>query len=223
MTGRSINAYFDLSDCLVQLKDYPNAVNMLGLAADLSPDINVKDLAFYRTGWVFIEDRKCEHAKTALHKISPDNSSVYQVAPLLNDLDAADDISMKNPVLAGFFSIIPGGGYLYCNRPKDAFMAFLLNGGLIWAAVEAFDNDSPALGSMMTFVELGFYAGNIYGGISSAHKYNEKERVEFIDNLRQKTPSPLFNQPFGFKSRNYHSNTILKTTEMSACNIFSVL
>jgi hypothetical protein len=55
----------------------------------------------------------------------------------------------------------------------------------MYAAYEAFDNDNNALGGIITLVELGFYTGNIYGAVSSAHKYNRTKTGQFIQKLRK--------------------------------------
>jgi hypothetical protein len=94
-------------------------------------------------------------------------------------------IPRKNPQVAGFLSILPGGGYFYCERYQDALVAFLLNGALIVASWEAFDQGNPALGGIIAAVEFGFYAGNIYGGIASAHKYNNRKTHDFIESLKE--------------------------------------
>ena len=101
----------------------------------------------------------------------------------------------KNPGLAGALAIVPGVGYLYCERYQDALIALLVNGGLIWAACEAFHNDLYALVAVITFVEVGFYAGNIYGSVSSAHKYNRKNERQWIDNLRRRLKVDLAGRP----------------------------
>ena len=93
----------------------------------------------------------------------------------------------KSPALAGTLSIIPGGGQLYTHRPKDAAVAFVLSVGTFWAAHDAFDNDQNALGSLLAVIGLGFYAGNIYGAVTSAHKYNRNATEEFIENLKRNT------------------------------------
>jgi hypothetical protein len=93
-------------------------------------------------------------------------------------------------------SIVPGGGQLYCNRYQDAMTAFLINAGLIWAAWEAFDNEQYALGSVISFVEFGFYAGNIYGAVSSAHKYNRDRIAEFRERLNQRRQMSLSLAPY---------------------------
>ncbi|OPX40309.1 MAG: hypothetical protein B1H13_07790 [Desulfobacteraceae bacterium 4484_190.3] len=54
--------------------------------------------------------------------------------------------------------------------------AFLVNALFIWAAVESFHNDNNVVGGMLTFLELGWYSGNIYSAVNSAHKYNRKIR-----------------------------------------------
>ena len=100
-------------------------------------------------------------------------------------LSNTESIARKRPVLAGTLSIIPGAGQLYCNRYEDALIAFLLNVGLFWAASDAFHQDQPALGGLLSFVGLGFYFGNIYGAVGDAHKYNQNRQSEYVDQLKQ--------------------------------------
>jgi hypothetical protein len=57
---------------------------------------------------------------------------------------------------------------------------------MIAAAYTAFDNDNPALGGILALVGSGFYAGNIYGSISSAHKYNQLQTDKFVSGIRQR-------------------------------------
>ena len=57
-------------------------------------------------------------------------------------------------------------------------------GALIYAAYDSFDDDNNALGGLLAFVGFGFYAGNIYGGVNSAHKYNRSKTSSFIDKLK---------------------------------------
>jgi len=91
-------------------------------------------------------------------------------------------------------AIIPGAGHLYCERKKDALISFLLNGAMIYAAYEAFDHDLDVIGGIITFFELGFYSGNIYSAVNSAHKYNRNEKSKFLDYLRKKYKNKSFNE-----------------------------
>lgn len=112
-------------------------------------------------------------AKGYLSKISPSNANVYDTEKTMDLILAAEKAPKKNPRTAGFFSIVPGAGFLYCERYQDALVTFLLNTGLMLAAYEAYDKDNKALAGVIGFVETGFYMGNIYGAVSSAHKYNQ--------------------------------------------------
>jgi hypothetical protein len=117
-------------------------------------------------------------------KISIKNKNKYRLKRLTEELNNKKFISQKNPRLAGILSVIPGAGYAYCERYQDALIAFLLNGGLIYAAYESFEDHNHALGGVIAFVEFGFYTGNIYGAVTSAHKYNRKQTSRFIEQLK---------------------------------------
>lgn len=104
-----------------------------------------------------------------------------QISRKLTAINLARSAPRKNPTAAGILAVIPGGGMLYCERYKDAFVSFCLNTGLMYAAYQAFNHDNPALGGVITFVESGFYAGNIYGSITAAHKYNKAAQIEILN------------------------------------------
>jgi tetratricopeptide (TPR) repeat protein len=183
-TGPALKAHVDLSRCYMKLNDPDQAIKSLEHLIFISSDPDMIDPAWYETGWIFVDTANWDLAKSSFSRISSKNKADFEIENLVEELQKAQDIPKKNPRLAGFLSVVPGSGYLYCGRPKDALTAFLLNGGLIWAAVSAFENDNPALGAVVGFVESGFYAGNIYGGISSAHKYNKSRTQNFIEKLK---------------------------------------
>ena len=148
-----------------------------------TPDRMIQDRARFRAAWIHIDSGNWSAARAAINAISPDHRAHYRTDTLLADLAAADHIPTKSPFLAGGLSILPGLGQLYCQRYEDALIAFLVNGGLILASVEAFNHDLYALGSVIGFVELGFYAGNIYGAVGDAHKFNRRAIRGFSSEL----------------------------------------
>ncbi|MDF1591012.1 MAG: hypothetical protein P1P89_05795 [Desulfobacterales bacterium] len=187
----AVKSYFMVSESHVRLNQFgAAAINLHNLIA-LSKDADIKDEANYRLGWIYVDTASWDNARLYFDKISPPNREKFRLERLSAELAREAGIARKNPALAGALSIVPGGGYIYCERYQDALIAFLLNGALIWAAVESFDNDSPALGALLTFVEVGFYAGNIYGAVGSAHKYNRAKTEQFIENLKQNTKIDL--------------------------------
>ncbi|QTA93237.1 tetratricopeptide repeat protein [Desulfonema magnum] len=180
-------AYFMISKCHVKLNAPGAGITNLQNLIAIAEDRDVRDEVHYRIGWIYLETAAWDRARSFFGKISPENKDKYRLKKLSAELDRESSIPKKLPGLAGFLSILPGAGYLYCGRYRDAATAFLLNGALMYAAYESFDNGNEALGGLITFVGLGFYTGSIYGSISSVHKYNRTKNMGFIENLKRNT------------------------------------
>lgn len=180
----TIEAYFKMAEIYLAMNTPTHAMVQLNNVIALSDEPATKDRAYYRMGWIHIDLADWNGAQTALARISPAGQKQYGLADLKKALSNTNTIPTKNPSLAGTLSIIPGAGQLYCNRYEDALIAFAVNVGLIWAAYDAFDNEQYGLGGLLSFVGLGFYAGNIYGAVNDAHKYNHLQKRQVIDGLR---------------------------------------
>jgi len=181
----AIKSYLGVSEAYVQLKCYDEALINLESLITIAPDQNIKDEAYYQSGWVYLEKGLWENAQTCFDKISAQNREKYRLRHLLKELDRKKLLKRKDPSIAGLLAIVPGAGHLYCKRYRDALVSFLVNCALIFAAYEAFDHDQEALGGIITFVEIGFYSGNIYSAVSSAHKYNRDEKNRFLRYLKE--------------------------------------
>lgn len=156
------------------------------------PYLDVRHAAQYRLGWSRMrEDRWRDASETfeGIEKTSPLYPNAQDLAKMSLQGEA---LPYKKPTTAGALAILPGLGHLYCERPKDALVAFLLNGVTIWAAIEAFDEDLQVLGGILLLLELGFYTGNIYSAVNSAHKFNRKVRNDFRRNLPDRLNLNLF-------------------------------
>jgi len=184
-TEYSIKSYYKISEAYINLKAFDQALIDLNNLITVTHDEDVRDEAYYRIGWIYIETASWDEARRYFNKISTKNSRKYKLERLAEELDEEKVIPKKDPKLAGVLSIVPGAGYLYCERYQDALISFLLNGGLIYAAYESFDKGHDALGGLLTFVGFGFYAGNIYGAVTSAHKFNRRETGQFIYKLKK--------------------------------------
>lgn len=192
-TDLSFQSYMRISRCHLMLNAPAPAILALHNLTSLSTDTDIRDEAFYRLGWIYIETGDWQKAGSTFKKISSTNRLKFDLEAITDDLARRDVlISKKKPALAGFLSIVPGAGYLYCERKKDALIAFAANGILAYAAYESFDNDLDALGGIISFLGFGFYAGNIYGATTSAHKYNQSRTRQFIDRLKRKVRVDLY-------------------------------
>jgi tetratricopeptide (TPR) repeat protein len=192
----AVSSRFRISRCHLRMKDPTAAVRTLLDLTRKTEEARVRDKAFYRLAWISLERADPAQARVWLARISPDGQKTYQAAALVSDLEELGSIPRKAPFLAGVLSIIPGGGYLYCGRYRDAAIAFGLNAALMGAAWESWENDLEVLGGLLAIVDIGFYAGSIYGGITSAHKYNRARYDEFIGELKtQRFSLDLFRGP----------------------------
>ncbi|WP_139786743.1 tetratricopeptide repeat protein [Desulfamplus magnetovallimortis] len=162
---------------------------LLYSAEEKADIIKIKDHALYSLAWIYFGRAEQQHASMDekkgfllkglryLDKISISNRARYQVSEIVKDIQETIEkmkINGKKPILSGILSIIPGGGFSYCNRYHDALAAMMVNAALIFASVRAFEDENAALGGILGVIEFGFYGGNIYGGISSAHKHNQQ-------------------------------------------------
>jgi len=182
----AFRAYFRQSTCYLKQRNQGAALVCLHNLITAADDPDVRDEAYYRIGWIHVEMTAWQKALAAFDRIGSRNRDTYRLQTLSEELSATESIPRKDPFAAGLLSVVPGAGYLYCQRRQDALVAFLVNVGLGLAAWEAFDNDLEALGSILAVVELGFYTGNIYGAVGSAHKYNRRQSQRFVDRLKQR-------------------------------------
>jgi tetratricopeptide (TPR) repeat protein len=184
-TEYAFKSYLEISKAYVSLKRYAMALTSLNNLITIAPDQEVIDKVYYERGWVYLEMGVWVKAIESFEKVSLQSRDTYNINHLLAEIRKETPLEGKNPAVAGLLAIIPGAGHLYCERERDALVSFVVNGALIYTAYEAFNNKLYALGGVISLFELGFYAGNIYSALSSAHKYNRDKKNTFLRYLRE--------------------------------------
>ena len=180
-------AFFFQSKAFMSLGNTGYAQIVLQNYLKLVDDRETKDRIYFNLAKIHLTDARNGRpdslilAREYLSKMSNSGGDRYNTDHYLALIIKAQNAPKKNPTAAGLFAIIPGGGFLYCERYHDALVTFLLNAGLMFAAYEAYDHDNKALAGVIGFVEIGFYTGNIYGSISSAHKYNLAQTLGILN------------------------------------------
>ncbi len=146
-----------------------------------------RERAIYQSALVLVEMEQWERAGVMFSRV-PEESDLYDPAGVFSaGLANITNLPYKSPPVAGTLAaVLPGAGHLYTGRPADALVAFLLNGAFIWSAVELFDDEKYVTGGIVTFFELGWYSGNIYSAVSSAHKFNKRTKETFLRELRDR-------------------------------------
>ncbi|NQT91924.1 MAG: hypothetical protein HQ559_04115, partial [Lentisphaerae bacterium] len=81
------------------------------------------------------------------------------------------------PWVGGVLGIIPGLGYLYSGEYSNAARSLLLNSIFIYAMTHTASEEQWGAFAALTFFELTWYTGSIYGGIDAAHRYN-RDRLD---------------------------------------------
>jgi tetratricopeptide (TPR) repeat protein len=144
----------------------------------------LRDAALYRLGWNQMQLQHWRAAADAFKGIEP-MSPLYPSGEELSVKSIeGETLPYKDPTAAGVMAAaLPGLGHAYCGRYKDGMVALLLNGLFIWAAIEAFNSDQNVLGGILVFAEAGWYGGNIYSAVNSAHKYNRKIKEDYLQSL----------------------------------------
>lgn len=146
----------------------------------------LKDRAYFEIALIYVDQEDWGRASDSLSNI-PSQSGIYaHASQFRSGLAKIDDLPQKSPATAGTLAaLLPGAGHAYTERYRDALVAFLLNASFITAAVELFRHDNNVAGGIVTFFEVGWYTGNIYSAVSSAHKYNRRVKEEFINKLKE--------------------------------------
>ena len=88
----------------------------------------------------------------------------------------------KSPRVGGLLGLIPGFGYFYSGNYGDGFRSLLLNGLFIYGMVDTGQNEQWGAFAVITFFELTWYSGSVYGGVDAAQRYNRR-RLDSAVNL----------------------------------------
>ncbi|MCB0804886.1 MAG: hypothetical protein KDC05_03755 [Bacteroidales bacterium] len=120
-------------------------------------------------------DNNWDKAKSNLEIINQKDNSYFR--NLESIVRLKEETKYKSPALAGIYSaIIPGSGKVYTKNWQDGLVAFLFVSVNAWQAYRGFDKygTKSAYGWIFGSLAVTFYAGNIFGSVKSAKKYNNK-------------------------------------------------
>lgn len=80
----------------------------------------------------------------------------------------------KSPRVGGWLGVIPGAGYMYSGEWSNGARSLLLNGIFIFGMVYTANDGQWGAFAAITFFEITWYSGSIYGGVDAAHRYNRR-------------------------------------------------
>ena len=83
----------------------------------------------------------------------------------------------KRPMVGGLLGIVPGLGYAYAGEYATGLRSLLLNSLFIFGMVNTADRDQWGAFGVISFFEVTWFTGSIYGGVDASHRYNQR-RIE---------------------------------------------
>ena len=157
------------------------------------PHHELKNAARYRLAWTLMREDRWQEASDAFLTVE-EGSALYESSrALATESLGGETLRLHSPATAGSLAaLVPGLGHAYLARYKDATVAFVLNALFVWAAVESFREEHHVLGGIVTFLEVGWYSGNIYSAVNSAHKQNRARKDAYRQGLHDDLDLRLF-------------------------------
>jgi len=212
---QNIEAFFMLSKTLLAQGRSGGAQRVLQDLLDVTTASGVKDRALSSLTWIYLdraadmEPGALEQANAALSRISTAGETMFHVKEVRQVVHTIMKQERKSPFVAGGMALVPGGGFAYCDRYRDALAAFIINTGLIFAAHDSFEGGNNVLGGLICVVESGFYGGNIYGSISSAFKYNRSKIRQKLNGIRHLEAQDMPYAGLEHPLKAYHPDTVM--------------
>jgi tetratricopeptide (TPR) repeat protein len=185
-SSRASEAYLLKGLALSEKKESAHARLFFQKAQESSPGGALASEAQFQIARTYVKEEKWREAAEEFRKIDRGAQLYPKGEYWAKGLDQMDQVPQKSPTAAGILAaVLPGAGHVYTERYRDAAIAFVLNAAFIWGMVESFQHNNNVVGGILTFFELGWYSGNIYSAVASAHKYNKKEREQYLNELEK--------------------------------------
>lgn len=156
-------------------KKYDEAVYYLQSAVGEDTPADMRKFIVRRTAGEHLRAGRSDQARAALSQ-APGDEAVALAA--LTNYERERD---KSPVLGGVLGLIPGLGYMYAGEYANGLRSLILNGLFMGAMVYSGVEDQWGAFAVISFFELTWYGGSIYGGIDAAERYNRARQERCLE------------------------------------------
>jgi len=152
----------------------------------------------YLRGWCYLKQRQWGRAGDTFKGVAGQfpGTGLASVSDILGNYSAgAKQLPKKSPLLAGFFSIIPGGGQLYLGRSKDGIYSFALTGGAAALSHHYYHRDKKNISYLLAGLSALFYTGNVYGAVSGAELINLSRELNYLYEIEERVKDEAWPVP----------------------------
>ena len=133
------------------------------------------DYAARKLAAALIREGKTNEARTVLVQSPKKDASAIEA------MDTYMTGKDKSPAVGGWLGMIPGMGYAYAGEYANMVRSIILNSLFIFAMVDTAGDEEWGAFTAITFFELTWYSGSIYGGRDASHRYNIKRKQTLLD------------------------------------------
>jgi hypothetical protein len=149
------------------MRDTDTALYFYDVLSAGSESSGYQTFARRRSATIYFSEGNLESARTELKKSATDE------ARALEALEAYANGSDKSPIVGGLLGLIPGAGYWYSGEIANGFRSLILNSLFIFGMVHTAEEEQWGAFAVITFFEITWYSGSIYGGVDAAQRYNQ--------------------------------------------------
>ncbi len=143
------------------------------LVEDKEADDKLKAHATWLLAWGHFDAGELTEARAYFQRLSQQRSGFEKdAAGILDRIDHKDDVALKDPLLAAVLSGIPGLGHVYLGQYAVGATSFVWNAIFIAAIVHAIIVGDYGVAVLLSFAELGWYSGGIFGAVAGAYRHN---------------------------------------------------
>ncbi len=143
------------------------------LVADPDADDGLQQTSRLLLGWGHFDAGEIDKARELFQSIAvSDSPHAKDAAGIVAAIDKRGELDLKDPLVAALLSVIPGGGHMYLGQWGTGFTSLAWNALFIVAAVSAWIQGDWGVAAVLTFAELGWYSGSMFGAIAGAYRHN---------------------------------------------------
>lgn len=149
------------------MRDADTALYFYDVLSSGAGGIDFQTFAHRRAAAIYLSQYNLEAARQELENSPTDETRSIQT---LEDFASGAD---KSPLVGGLWGLIPGAGHWYSGEVANGFRSLILNSLFIFGMVSTAENEDWGAFAIITFFEITWYSGSIYGGVDAAQRYNQ--------------------------------------------------
>ncbi len=154
------------------------------IVEDKETDAALATQSRWLLAWGHFDAGELDKAREIFQGIASSTSPFAKDAQgVVDAIEKKGELETKDPLVAALLSIVPGGGHFYLGQWGTGFTSLTWNALFIFAAVSAWITGDWGIATVLTFAELGWYSGSMFGAIAGAFRHNR----DVVKNWRDET------------------------------------